>query len=166
MSDSLRACLADALNQGIVVIERPEDHTMPPGQQVLWNTEKQTMRALVSRFNHVLRRLVLLSGWNEDTLNEQLAIFGQFYGYGGLLDGVHHQGDGAIVPGPLIDNLFAEHSVALMPDAQVRLCNALQDLLFFNLSSARSLDASDRRALMSITSDITVRLVQESNNVA
>ena len=67
MSESLRACLADALNQGIVVIERPEDHTMPPGQQVLWNTEKQTMRALVSCFNHVLRRLVLLSGWNEDT---------------------------------------------------------------------------------------------------
>ena len=74
--------------------------------------------------------------------------------------------DGAITPTPLIGNALSENASDQFGAAKLTLGNALQDLLFFYLSSAQTLTASDRRALMAITSEITVDSQHGPLNVA
>jgi len=155
-----------ALNEEALIIQRDEDRTIPPKDRQRWDPNQQTFQLLVSRFNHILRRLCLMSGWGPADLNKQLEIFGQFYGYGKLLEGVSHLKDGAITPTPLIGNALSENASDQFGAAKLTLGNALQDLLFFYLSSAQTLTASDRRALMAITSEITVDSQHGPLNVA
>ena len=145
--------LHDAIANGDLVIQRDEQRTAPPqSASPYWSPDQQSLQLLIARYNHVLRRLALLSGWTPLELTNQLSIFSKFYGYGRLFEGVHHLGDGAITPSTLIQNAHSASNENT--HASDLLANALQDLIFFNLSSARSLAAADRRALMSITSDI------------
>jgi hypothetical protein len=144
--------LYQAFCAGTLIMERQEEATTPPHLSAQFDVDRIELQALVARFNYVLRRLVHLSDWTDEDLKQQLIVFGQFYGYQSVFEGVVQYSDGALDPLPLIENAMTTHNA----NAQrfTILAEALQELVFFELSSARTIDARERRTLMSMTTQL------------
>jgi hypothetical protein len=144
--------LYQAFCAGTLIMERQDEATTPPHLSAQFDVDRIELQALVARFNHVLRRLVHLSDWTDENLKQQLIVFGQFYGYQSVFEGVVQYSDGALDPLPLIENAMTTHNA----NAQrfTILAEALQELVFFELSSARTIDARERRTLMSMTTQL------------
>ena len=141
-----------AIKDERLVVKREEEHTTPPHIRASFDLERLDLQNLVARYNHVFRRLTHLSDWAPSELKQQLIVFCQFYGYRDLFDNVRQHPDGAIDPIQLIENTVRATGQPI--PKQTRLAEALQELLFFELSSARNIDPRERRALMSTTIQI------------
>ncbi|MGB0648051.1 MAG: hypothetical protein ACPGQS_12785, partial [Bradymonadia bacterium] len=141
-----------AINDERLVIKRKEEHTTPPHITASFDVERLDLQNLVARFNHVFRRLAHLCKWEPTELDQQLTVFCQFYGYRDLFDNVRQHADGAIDPIHLIENTVSASGQRV--SKQMRLAEALQELLYFELSAVRNIDPKERRALMSTTTQI------------
>lgn len=157
--------LNDAIQTEVLVVERHHEVTTPPHLSARFDVDRVELQNLVARFNHIFRRLTHISGWTSSELTQQLVVFGQFYGYQSVFDGVTQRADGALNPLPLIENAINTHQSNVQ---RVRiLAEALQELVFFELSSAHTIDAKERRALMSMTTQLVAScLNSKRDNVA
>jgi hypothetical protein len=157
ISESALTDLYDAIDAEVLIIERHHEVTAPPHLSAGFDVDRLELQDLVARFNHVFRRLIHISGWNTEALAQQLVVFGQFYGYQSVFEGVSQHADGALDPLPLIENAIATHK--RNHDRILNLAEALQELVFFELSSARTIDAKERRTLMSMTTQLVASCI-------
>ena len=104
-----------------------------------------------------------MSDWHADTQTNHLRIFARFYEFEDVLRSVSHLADGAITPEPLIENLI--NSDYSPTEALERLCAALHELVFFEVSSIRTLNGQQRRSIMARTLEL-VAMLSNKHNVA
>lgn len=162
LSEKALSYLDEALSSEMLIVERHHEVTTPPHLSAGFDVDRLELQNLVARFNHVFRRLIHISGWSAGDLEQQLVVFGQFYGYQSVFEGVRQNDDGALDPLPLIENAIATDQ--RNHDRVHHLAEALQELVFFELSSARTIDAKERRTLMSMTTQLVASCINSKRD--